>query len=367
VSEYLDALEELIGSAEEAAGLEDAIDKARAENRVVGEACETVADLSASGDISESELSSLASNLSDILDNYNKTDIKGELREHFSEGRKGTPLDEVIESRLDELQVIHSTDAKQSTVWRWHFSDGVQIETETSKDGGREHHAWPVMKNYYFDQLVSLGRGERIAPPTSERRDAEDWREFVDNLILERSTPVEHVGPRTEAVRLLRDYVSRSIGYCEMPDVRERQGVWVDADAEQGIATDGGPTELRIPFEQIQRTCEQVGITTRALQIELQARGLTNDELAGVSAATYVDGVRVPYWSLTTALGEPDQIVAEAQSPAEKAAERQDMGATPDPDGQQADEENDEENDDEPEPGLRGSFGTDPDEADTDE
>jgi hypothetical protein len=389
MTDYFDVLEDLLEDAEKAAGLNDAIDKARAENRVLGDACDAVGNLSSEDEMSETQVSSLAGQLSDRLDNYNKTNIKQEIKPHFSEpSGEGKPFDELVEDRLDSLTVVHSTDHKQSTVWRWKFSDGVQLETEASADGGREHHAWPDFKEHYFDELVALGKGERIAKPTDDRRGGEGWKGFINDLILEHAESVEHVGPRTEAVRLLRDYVERSAAYCEMGVVRERQGVWidVDSDGEEAAIPDGGAVELRIPFEHIQRTCDQTGITTRALQIELQARGLTHDKVNGVSNAEYVDGRRVPYWSLTTKLAEPDEVILDPATPAEKAAQRQaerleeeqtsvgavededsedreDSGETSEPrDGviDQPIDENDEEESEEA--GLRNSFGTDPDE-----
>jgi len=379
VSGFIDAAEELVETAEQATEREG-IQRLKAENSVVGEACERISELSEAGDISKSELSALADQLADILARYNKTDLKEEFNEFFNEERReGVPFDELLTNRLEELQTVHSTDAKQGTVWRWHFSDGVMLETETSKDGGRKHYDWSAFKRDYFDTLISLGEGEKIAAPTSERRETTDWQDFIDDLVLENSESVEHVGPRTEAVQRLRDYVSRNLAYVEMKHMRDRSGVWVDQSADGDAAADGGVSELRVPVEEVKRICDQIGVSTRGLQIELDSRGLTHPDTNGVSGATYIDGQRVGYWSLSPSFADPVEIVEEPKTPAEISQEREeqtleeertDVGATLDEDEDQPEPDStprSEPDTDDYEPGLKDTFGVDPDAEDDDE
>lgn len=384
--EFVEAAEELLDEAHAAANREG-ISRLKAENRLVGEACERVAELSEGGHMSESEMNALADQLSDVLARYTKTDLKTEFKEHYSEtGGEGVPFDELLETRLQRLQTVHSTDAKQGTVWRWHFNDGVQLETETSKDGGRKHYDWKSFKRDYFDSLISLDKGQRIAKPSTDLRDPEAWQDWIDGLILDHSEPVEHVGPRTEAVRVLRDYVSRNVAYLNMKDMRDRAGVWVDRDIADGVdaIADGGVTELRIPLEQIQRVCDQTGVSTRGLQIELEARGGTHEDTNGVSGATYIDGKRVPYWAFDPSFADPEEVVAEPKSPAEKAREREEkavdegrttVGAVESEEGEEHQSptpprpniDPDEETEDDYEPGLTKTHGRDPDEVNDDE
>lgn len=378
MSDFMDTAEALVDDAHAAAN-RDGIERLKAENRLVGDACEKVAELSTAGEISEGEMNALADQLADVLARYNKTDLKSEFSEHFAEtGGDGTPFDQILEDRLESLQTIYSSDAKQGTVWRWEFSDGVQLETQTSKDGGRKHYDWTALKRDYFDALVSLGKGEKIAQPDPDLRDPDQWQDWIDDLILKHSEPVKHVGPRTEAVRMLRDYVSRNIAYLDMADMRDRQGVWVDADTSDEEATaDGGVSELRVPVNEVKRICDQVGISTRALQIELEARGMTHADTNGVSGATYADGTRVGYWSLDPTFADPEEIIADPKSPAEKSKERQQervedsrtqVGAVdddvdqPEPEPMPRSPDTDDEED--YEPGEYGSFGADPDEVD---
>lgn len=378
MSSFIDAAEELVDAAEQATEREG-IKRLKAENSVVGDACERIGELSEAGEISKSELSALADQLSDILARYNKTDLKDEFKQFFNEERReGVPFDELLAGRLEELQTVHSTDAKQGTVWRWHFTDGVMLETETSKDGGRKHYDWSAFKRDYFDTLISLSEGEKIAAPTSDRRETTDWQDFIDDLVLEHSVSVEHVGPRTEAVQRLRDYVSRNLAYVEMKHMRDRSGVWVDQSAEGDAAADGGVSELRVPVEEVKRICDQIGVSTRGLQIELDSRGLTHPDTNGVSGATYIDGQRVGYWSLSPSFADPVEIVEEPKTPAEISQERDeetleeqrtDVGATLDEDEDQPEPDATprSEPDDDYEPGLKDTFGVDPDAEDDDE
>lgn len=386
MSDFTAAAEELVERAD-AAAEKEGIDRLKAENALVGDACERVDELSRQNAISKSELSALADTLGDTLARYNKTDLKDELQTHFSNGSEGRAFNEIIESRLDTLQTIHSTDSKQGVVWRWEFSDGVTLETETSKDGGRKHYDWQAFKRDYFDALVGLGNGETIGEPDGELKDSEEWQSWIDDTILEHAEPVKHVGPRTEAVRLLRDYISRNVAYTDLEYMRERNGVWADAGDAEAVTT------IRVPLDEIKRICDSLSISTRALQIELDARGLTDDDTNGVSGAGYVDGARVPYWVLDATIADPADVISDPSTPAEKAEARAEkraerdrtaVGATDDSDATESatDDESaqpasdggtdtepmsDEDTTDDYEPGMTDSFGEDPDQEASDD
>jgi hypothetical protein len=378
---WVDAAGDVFAAAD-AAAEKEGIQRLKAENAVVGDACELVAELSEQGDISESDCNALAGELSDVLARYTKTDLKDEFSEYFTETiGDGEQFDAIVENRLEEIKIIHSTDAKQATVWRWHFSDGVMLETETSKDGGRKHHNWQALKKDYFDSLLALSKGEKIADPDTELRDPEAWQTWIDELIIQYGETVEHVGPRTEAVRLLRDFIERNAAYTELQDVRQRQGIWTpEATTDDEMAADGGVSELRVPAEAIKRICDQAGVTTRALQIELQARGHTLPDVAGVSDASYHNGVRVPYWVLSGSLADPKEIIEDADSPAEQVEkeqqereeqQRDDLGAV-DESGTDDDTEatdqppvlDDDDEDDDYEPGEFDAIGIDDEDED---
>jgi hypothetical protein len=375
---FEEALKDLTDAADLATAKEG-VEQMTAENRVVGEAADTVVDLSATGGMRESQIGPLADMLASRLDHYNKTDIKKELRQHFTNDAAGQAFDEVLTDRLQSLEVVYSTDAKQSTVWRWQFTDGVELETTVSKEGGRKHHDWKAFKRDYFDALVATGRGEQLAAPSEDLRDSDAWEAWINDLILRDSKTVKHVGPRTEAVRMLQDYIGRNCAYTDLATVRERQGVWAPADGD--AAADGGLAELRVPTDEVKRICDQVGISTRALQVELDARGLTSPAVNGVSGTEYDESVRFAYWALNGEIADPEEIVTETETPAEQVAreeeERQDaerdqLGAVGDSDTSNGPPDingGDEAEDEGPgtDPGLRDGFGADPDGGDTDE
>lgn len=385
MTEFADLAAQLVDDAESAVA-KDGIDQLKAENALVGDACERISEESRGGNISKSELNALADTLADTLERYTKTDLKNEFKTHFANGSNGTAFDELIETRLESIQAVHSTDAKQGTVWRWEFSDGVVLETETSKDGGRKHYDWEAFRRDYFDALVSLGEGESVSDPTGDLTESGEWQEWINQQILNNTEPVEHVGPRTEAVRLLRDYIERNVAYRELNMMRERNGIWTDSSDPDSM------TELRIPLEQIKRICDELSITTRALQIELDARGLTHENVNGVSGAGYADQVRIPYWTLSPSIADPSDVISDPTTPAEKAAERRDerhesdrttVGDMENTDSDSASDVSsadnpkgkrdqpgmfgDETDDDEYTPGVTDSFGTDPDEEASDD
>ncbi|ADQ69495.1 hypothetical protein C499_19555 [Halogeometricum borinquense DSM 11551] len=361
--------EELLDEAEEIDSDDGMTARMRRENQLLGRAVDYVAAWSEDGAISSANANALADALASELAHYTKTDIKDEFTDVFVDdgsGANGIPFDELIEQRLQEVKVVSTTDAKQGLVWRWHFSDGVQLETEKSKDEGRKHYDWTAWKEDYFEALISLGKGERIAPPSRERRDSNDWKEFLSEILLDRAETVEHVGPRTEAVEHLRDYVNRQTAYADVKDMRDRQGIWMDAppaDDDGEAATDGGgPSQIRVPTQAVKRICDQAGIETRALQIELDARSETLPDVAGVSDYEYVDGQRVSFWCLDAGFAEPAEFVEEPESPAEQAAREQeeeaeeaqtDVGAVDDKDDSDG-TESEQETDDVTEDGDEG-------------
>jgi hypothetical protein len=160
-----------------------------------------------------------------------------------------------------------------------------------------------------------------------------------------------------------------------MQTVRNRGGVGIDTDADS--VDDLAPgTQIQVPTQDIKRICDQVGITTRALQVELDARGVTADDMGGVSDATYVNGQRVSYWVVTAALAEPAAVVHDAETAAEQAAQdqaderaeqRTEIGAVDsEHDDDAADDDPSDGDGDDYEPGLRDSLGTDPSDVDTD-
>lgn len=328
-----DGTEEILTAAEDVDG-DSPIARMRAENDILSEAVDYVAAWSEAGEVSNANTNALADALSGEFAHYTKTDIKEEFNDVFVDnggGSDGIPFDELIEERLDEVKIVTTTDAKRGLVWRWHFTDGVQLETETSKDDQRKHYDWVSWREDYFEALLSVGQGERIAPPRQEHRDSADWKEWLSDIVLENAQIVEHVGPRTEAVELLKDFVNRQTAFAKVRDMRDRQGIWMDSppvDPDEEAATDGGgPCEIRIPTQAVKRICDQAGIETRALQIELDAREHTLPDVSGVSGFEYVDGQRVSFWSVTADFAEPAEFIEEPETPAEQVAREQEEAA----------------------------------------
>jgi len=101
MSPFLDRLEDLATAAQEIDRDDDAYTVARRENEIQGEACEAVAELSKTGDISRAEKNQLADVLADELTQYTKTDLKTEFDEYFQREQSGAAFDTLIEQRVD--------------------------------------------------------------------------------------------------------------------------------------------------------------------------------------------------------------------------------------------------------------------------
>ena len=341
MSDWYDVLDDLINSAHDALDADGAIEQAKMTDQVVQDACDAISRRSEAGEIDDRHVNQLAGELSDIFPNLTKTDLRGEFRDHFvDDPGDGTPFNQVIEDRLASIQIIRTTDKKQDPIFRYEFVDPeVEIEDDSESDG-HLHYSWQNWRQQYFDALLAVGAGEAIADPADGLADNDDWKEWIDEQFLlggEIVETQEHVGPRTQAVRQLRDWVGRQVAYSDIEDAVERQGVLMQG-VDTGTELDDLDTStvVHVPVEVIERICDQVGVSSRGLQIELDARGVTSPDISGVSDPQYVNGQRKPYWAVTLALAEPRDLVHDPDTPAaqirdekeaEQLADQTDIGA----------------------------------------
>lgn len=359
----------------ETADPDDIIEEVKIEKDVVDDFASDVGAAIVHG-LPKNHAKAYASKLKDRLDNYTKTDLvehvdqtTAELRaaapnagrntgNGASQQRAFVPLDHWVEDNLQRVVVLKTTDAQQETTYRWHFDTGV-IETKANAEGVT-HFAW----NYYRDELYQ-GLGVNTAKP--ERKEAEEWRQWIATLIENRGEEKEVVGARSHAVEQLQRRVADAVGYTDLSDAAERGGVHVktasgnssgntggggnnnsgsgDGDGDTDDATagggsgasgatpapDGGPTteEVRVLYPDIAQICEDAGIEVRALQSELDARGYVHPRVAGVSETSEANGGEVRYWVFTDDIGDPATVVDDPESPAAQAAFDGDPAASP--------------------------------------
>ena len=327
MSDWYDAVDQLTRSANQALDADDAIEQAKQTDQVIADACEVIQTHSQRGEIEKRHVNQLAGKLSDIFPNLTKTGIKDELQDYFvKDASEGQPFDEILDNRLDEIQIVRTTDKKQQPTFRYHFTN-PDVEIEDDGDGdGHLHYAHPAFRQRYFDAILAIGEGEEIGKPTPELRDSDDWKTWFDDTFLldehnEYVDTQKHVGPRTQAVRQLRDWIGRQMAYSDIEDAVERTGVHIDTTEESELDDLNPETTVNIPVDEIERICEQVGITSRALQIELDALGVTDPDVSGVSNPQYVNGQRRPYWAVTLKLAEPRDLIHDPKTPAEQVRE----------------------------------------------
>jgi hypothetical protein len=303
------ARDEFLAEADEIADLDDIAEQAQREQEAAHQLVDDLAHAVVDG-LSPSMAKQMTGVAADASNHYTKTAFKDLLRERIEdvkvEHTDRRPFDEVVREDLGEVLVVRTTDAKQSTHYRWEFPDG-SVETTANADG-REHFHWAQFRDEFFDAT-----GEDAAKPTQALRDPDDWREFIVDIIDRRGREVTTRGPRSAAVDDLKSFIGRSRAYKDLEAMVERDGLYVDADPREA-----DPSELWVQNHDIKRICEDNELSSvRELQIELDARGHTVDRVNGVSESTTVNNNKMTYWVLDPEIAEYSEFVPDPVDPAE--------------------------------------------------
>lgn len=245
---------------------------------------------------------------------YNKSQLKKKVnsaaQKTKNQNQSRRQFDEVIKDDLVEVVKVKSTDHHQGTVYRWHFLNGT-VETQQSKDDKHSHFDWGDFRNDYFDATDEM-------PSKPAHAGGEEWVEFLVEQIDQKLRVDTTKGPRTCAVDELRGYIRSKTGYAELEDAIQLDGVYIDDDPENG-----DPDEVWVPNADIKRICDNNELgSTRALQLELDARNLTSPEVAGVSHTESINDRSVTFWRLRVDIATPTEYVKEPKTPAQKVAER---------------------------------------------
>lgn len=271
----------------------DAILAMTTEREALETFADTVAEASVQG-LTESKWTHYCGHLADESPHLNKTDIRSAVKDRISQ--RTAPGDDdyptilgYLESNTKSVVAVRSTDAKQSTLYRWHFEDEsvgtYQIETGGSTE--TSHYNWRQLRSAIFDASGNW----TAAPPDNA---ADDWPEIIGPFIEARSEEVTHKGPRSCAIESLQNHVYRSTAFARVEDMVTHEGVMVNADPESGEAT-----ELKIANTDVSRVCDDHSVSERALQVELEARGYTVERVNGVAETTFVHGDKFTTWVLS--------------------------------------------------------------------
>lgn len=334
----VEARNDAIAAFEDANAMGSVAETASAEQQAAHDFCERLGEAVLEG-LSPSEAKQQCGVIADVANNYTKTALKELLEEKIEEAREDQndrrPFDEVLKSELMEVVIVRTTDAKQSTTYRWQFTGGT-VETSSTAEG-RVHFSWGNFRDEYYAAV-----GEDPGKPTKNRRGGEEWREFIVCLIEERGREVTTRGPRTVAVDRLQNFIRRTDAYGHIEHVAERTGIYIDADP-----VEDEPSEIWIPNQHIKRIADEAELeSTRSMQIELDSRGYTCDDRNGVSHSTFVNNKKITFWVVDSGIATPASYVKEPLDPAEQVRLEEE-------------EEAEDDDDDDVEPGAIGSVGGD--------
>lgn len=352
------ALEEAVDDLDAADG-GNTMEVARAESDAVEKVVDAVAEALVDG-MNES-VGFFAGALADVCHYNNKTDLKQQIKDRVTELRDDgkEPLDGFMEDRLEKVTVVKTTDHKQGAQYIWDFGT-FKVETKSGRDR-RGHFAFNNFRNYIHES-----GGVNCARPEKDHRGGEEWRDFVTDLIDERSKEQRVVGPRTEAVEALSNKIKRLTGYGTPEGALDHTGVWVVCEQYEtpdwwGVGQpfwyerpapvtlpdwwaafapapgrkpemypgdwwgNGDPRgrlpgddydlhadaveQVRVHESVVKPILDDVGITRDALYHELDARGHTIPGMSGVSMSKWVDGSDERFWALLPDVGCPRAYV----------------------------------------------------------
>ena len=228
------------------------------------------------------------SGLSDLFDR--RIDAALAVDEDESEGEEDDPgqltprVTPFIDEHLKKVVVNRVTDHNVDTSYQWHFNGDIDVVFSTT---GGTHWDWYQFRERYFDET-----GVDLREPKDGN--ADEWRDFLVALIDERGEQSRVRGPRTETIGALKNYVERRTAFGSLDAAAYREGVYKESE---------NADELWVLSKDIQRLCAEREVTTRGLQEELRARGLTTG--SRVAERRRSNGTRVTWWRLSAEIAEP--------------------------------------------------------------
>lgn len=274
------------------------------------DAFETLADDLAScyvDGLSSVPVGQFASMVSDVSSSLNKTEAKQHIvsktQDLKTKGNDRPQITEWIQENLREVRVVRTTDHVDVTRYVWDFG-ATTLETE-SGDEGRTHYHWQNFRDTIYD-----AGGPYCTPPPEQLREIEDWREWIVTRLEEHKTEKTTMGPRTLAVNELQNRVRRAEAHGKLLSALNYQGVYLELDGDPPEETitdisEYDPTAMYLPNNWATEAAEEHGVSTQALQNELDARGYLLPGRSKVATQEYVGGQYTTWWVLTGEFAQP--------------------------------------------------------------
>lgn len=321
ITEAIEAYEERLSKLEDAPVAE----RMKGETEAFEETTQELGDIYAENPNAKPQLGAVAKSISDISKTVTKSEAKEEVtrkaqRKRAKEnGDDRTPLDEWVRENLDACRITRTTDHIDATTYAWDFG-GLTVETEGG-DGSRGHFNW-----VNFRDTIDESGGPYLAEPNDPYTDMVQWREFIVRQREKNEVVKTNVGPRTRAVQDLKNKVMRSDAFESLEAALNYDAVHaeVNNDPPEGadpVDTDTAPQRLPewrvdkilIPNDWAAEVTEDKGVSTRALQNELDARGYTLPGHTRISIKKYVAGQQQRFWALTGDFANPNQYQPEGE------------------------------------------------------
>jgi len=284
---------------------------------------ETLAECYVDG-LSSIPAGQFASMVSDVSNSLNKTEAKQQIVSDTQQAKSdnnGRPsLDHYINNNLQEVRIVRTTDHVDLTRYVWDFGD-TTLETESGGES-RTHFNWVNFR----DSIDDAG-GPYCTAPRDPLTETHEWRDWIVDLRNERKTEKTNVGPRTNAVEHLQNRVRRSDAFGSLTEATDYQGVYVEVledrpDDAEPVDTDDTPQQLPdwrvetvyMPNEWPVNAAEEFGISTQALQNEIDARGHMLNGQGKIASQEYVSGQYVTFWVVNGDFATPSVYQPEGEA-----------------------------------------------------